>query len=259
METHKKYKLTDECITIDNKTLYRIEAIKDFGSVKKGDKGGFVESEKNLVHYGNCWIYNDAKVYDNACVYDDAIVRDYAQVYNAATIDVEAKIGGGANVYDNAAITGNAIIHSNAKVHGDAIVCNNAIVSSNAHVFNNAQIYDNAKILGNSLIYGKAKIGGSTVINDNVEVYKTAVIFENANIIGNAKITSISDYIIFKNWWSSGRYFTWTRSNNMWSVGCFYGTGEELITKAYEDSRLSGIEYERIVKYVESILKDNKQ
>ena len=45
----------------------------------------------------------------------------------------------------------------------------------------------------------------------------------------------------------------------MWSAGCFYGTGEELITKAYKDSELSGREYERVVKYVESILKDSKQ
>ena len=61
--------------------------------------------------------------------------------------------------------------------------------------------------------------------------------------------------MVFKNWWSSGRYFTWTRSNNMWSVGCFYGTGEELIKKAYQDSKKSGLEYERIVHYVEDVLK----
>jgi hypothetical protein len=43
----------------------------------------------------------------------------------------------------------------------------------------------------------------------------------------------------------------------MWSVGCFYGIGDELIKKAYADSEESGREYERIVKYVESILNDN--
>ena len=42
----------------------------------------------------------------------------------------------------------------------------------------------------------------------------------------------------------------------MWSVGCFYGTGEELIAKAYKDSELSGREYERVVNYVKSILED---
>lgn len=47
----------------------------------------------------------------------------------------------------------------------------------------------------------------------------------------------------------------------MWSVGCFYGTGEELIKKAYKDSEKSGREYERVVKYVEEIRKEygNKQ
>lgn len=42
----------------------------------------------------------------------------------------------------------------------------------------------------------------------------------------------------------------------MWKVGCFYGTGKELVEKAYKDSELSGREYERVVKYVESILAD---
>ena len=39
----KKYKLTDESIKFNNRTLYRIEALKDFGDVEKGDKGGFIE------------------------------------------------------------------------------------------------------------------------------------------------------------------------------------------------------------------------
>ena len=43
----------------------------------------------------------------------------------------------------------------------------------------------------------------------------------------------------------------------MWSVGCFYGSGEELIKKAYKDSEKSGREYERVVKYIEEIKKEN--
>ena len=80
----------------------------------------------------------------------------------------------------------------------------------------------------------------------------------NAKVCGNAEVCGDADYIVFKNWWSSGRYFTWTRSNNMWSVGCFYGSGEELIKKAYQDSEKSGREYERVVKFVQSILEDEK-
>ena len=42
----------------------------------------------------------------------------------------------------------------------------------------------------------------------------------------------------------------------MWKVGCFYSTGGELIKKAYADSEQSGREYERVVKYVQSILEE---
>lgn len=130
----KKYELTEETLAVDGHVLHRIKALLDFGNVKKGDIGGWIESEYNLLHDDDCWVY------------------------------------------------------------GDAVIKN------------------------------------------------------------------MSDYIVFKNWWSSGRYFTWTRSNDMWAVGCFLGTGEELIKKAYADSEEKGREYERIVKYVESIKSEiNKQ
>ena len=44
----KKYKLTDETIICGFATLHRIEALRSFGNVRKGDKGGFIESEDNL-------------------------------------------------------------------------------------------------------------------------------------------------------------------------------------------------------------------
>ena len=216
----KKYKLIDEYITIGDKKLYRIEALKDFADVKKGDEGGFVESEDNLSQDGNCWIYDDAKVYENAAVYGNTLVRGDAEIYGNARICNYASIEDNVKIYGNAAIYGHACIYDYAKIFDDAIV------------YNNVEVYDNVEIYGNTLV------GGYTTL------------------LKDAKISSNSDYIVFKNWWSSGRYFTWTRSNNMWSVGCFYGTGEELIAKAYKDSTLSGQEYERVVKYVESILKD---
>ena len=43
-----KYKLTETKKELDKLTLYQIEALKDFGNVKKGDKGGFIEKESNL-------------------------------------------------------------------------------------------------------------------------------------------------------------------------------------------------------------------
>jgi hypothetical protein len=65
----KKYELTSESIEHAGVTLYRIKALRDFGRVKKGDLGGYVEKEANLSHEGDCWVGGIAKVYNEACVF----------------------------------------------------------------------------------------------------------------------------------------------------------------------------------------------
>ena len=142
-------------------------------------------------------------------------------------------------IYDDAVVMGNAKVCDNARIRGNAIVRDNARVLVNARVFGNAIIQDNA------VVRGDARIFDNVIVRDNV------IIGGEVDICGDAIISSDRDYIVFKNWWSSGRYFTWTRSNNMWTVGCFYGTGEELIAKAYKDSEEKGREYEKIVRYAE--------
>ena len=175
----KKYKLTDETINLNGATLYRIEALKDFGEIKKGDKGGFIESEDNLSHEGNAWVYDNACVYDNARVYHNVSVSDYAQVY------------------------GNAI------VYGDAIIEDYCVVRG------------------------------------------------NACIGGNVTLKKREDYVTFYEWWSIYNLtITWTRPNNMWRVGTFYGTAEELVKQAYEDHEKFGRQYEHFMKSIEAIIKE---
>ena len=145
---NKKYELlTDDTIELFGRKLYRIRAKIDFGSVKKGQLGGYIGKAENLSHDGDAW------------------------------------------------------------VSGDAVVTDDAVVTGNAWV------------------------------------------------TGNAVVTSTKDYIVFKNTWSSCRWFTYTKSNKMWKVGCFYGTGAELIAKAYEDSELSGKCYEAYVNLVSDLEK----
>lgn len=231
----KKYELTTETLQFAGRTLHRIKAVKDFGSVKAGEFGGWIENEKNLSQDDNAWIYGEAMVFDNAKVFGNA------RVFGDAHISGNAKVFDSARVYYYARVYGDAIVHNNAIVYDNAIVSDNAMVSDYAEVCENAKVCENAEVYGLTRIFGNAKI------------------FGNATIKGNAKVYDAADYIVFKNFWSSGRYFTWTRSNNKWSVGCFYGTGEELINKAYNDSEKSGREYERVVRYVESILADERK
>lgn len=228
----KKYELTSETKVINGVELHRIKALESFGNIKKGELGGWIESEKNLSQDGDSWVSGNARVCGNAWAGENAIV------FGNAVVCDNAIVCGNAVVCDNATVGGYAKVGGDAKAGGDAWVggyawvCENAIVDRNAIVCGNAIVFENAVVVGN------------------------VTVGENAVVRGNAVVRESADYIVFKNWWSSGRYFTWTRSNNKWSVGCFYGSGEELIKKAYKDSEKSGREYERVVKYVESILKE---
>jgi len=66
----KKYELLmDDSIMHDNTTLYRIRALRDFGSVKKGDLGGYIEKEYNLSQYSTSWVYGKDCVYGNSRAY----------------------------------------------------------------------------------------------------------------------------------------------------------------------------------------------
>lgn len=154
--------------------------------------------------------------------------------------------------------------YGNAWVYGDSMVYDNAIVSDNAWVYCNAKVYDNANVCDNAIIRDHARVFGNALVSDYADIFHYAMICGYVEVCGNAEIRNAKvydnkDYIVFKNFWSSGRYFTWTRSNNKWSVGCFYGTGDELVKKAYADSEVSGREYERVVRYVESIFADKRK
>ena len=93
-----KFKLTTETRVWFGKTLYRIEALIDFGSVKSGERGGFVEAEKNLDQDGNAWVYGNARVYGDALVSGNALVFG------------NARVSGDAQVYGNARVSGNALV-----------------------------------------------------------------------------------------------------------------------------------------------------
>ena len=103
---------------------------------------------------------------------------------------------------------------------------------------------ENLSHLGNAWVSGNARVFGNALVSDD------AWVSDDARVSGNAEISELGDVIVFKNHWSSGRHFTYTKSNKMWKVGCFYGIGKELIAKAYKDSEVSGKHYESYVNLV---------
>ena len=89
----KKYELTEETFTVFGKTLYQIRAVRDFGSVKTGEFGGYIEKEENLSHFGDARVYGNAKVYGDARVSGNAWVYGNAEVFNTRHFFVQGPIG----------------------------------------------------------------------------------------------------------------------------------------------------------------------
>ena len=197
----KKFELTTDSIKRNRVTLYRIKALIDFGDVKAGDLGGYVEKEENLSQYGNAWVSDNACVSGDALVYGDAWLSDNAWVYGNAEVFGNALVRGGALVYGNACVSGDALVYINARVYDNAWVHGNAEVSGNALVCGDAWVSDNACVSGDALVYGDA------------------------------------DYIYLKGFGSHNRSTTMFRAkgvNICVSCGCFSGTLEEFESKVKE-------------------------
>ena len=77
----KKYKFTKETQVVDGHTLHRIVATRDFGGVKAGDLGGWIETEGNLSHNGKAWVFENALVFGDAWVCGNAWVCGDARVF----------------------------------------------------------------------------------------------------------------------------------------------------------------------------------
>ena len=156
--------------------FWKIMACKNFGNVKKGDFGGFIQSEENLSHEGNCWVSQNAGVASKAKVYEDALVGNNAKIY------------GQAQVYGRAMIFENAKVGDEAQVYGRAIISGNAAVVYEAHVTDSAICMNNAFISGNAKVCGYACVRDNAIIYDNVTISHKAIVSDDAEIHGNAKI-----------------------------------------------------------------------
>ena len=140
----KKFEFTGETKTISlffrTATLHRIRAVAEFGLVKIGDLGGWIEKEENLSHEGKAWVCGDAEVWGNAKVCGDAKVWGNAKVCGDAEVCGDAKVWGNAEVCGDAKVWGDAEVWGNAKVCGDAEVWGNAKVCGDAKVFSASHV-----------------------------------------------------------------------------------------------------------------------
>jgi hypothetical protein len=93
-ENESKYELLlDESIEVMGTKLFRIRAKCSFGSIETGEKGGYIEAEKNLSQENNAWVAGDAGVSGDAWVSGDARVSGDAWVSKPSDMLVVGPIG----------------------------------------------------------------------------------------------------------------------------------------------------------------------
>ena len=208
-----KFALTDESIVLDNKTkVYRIIALKDFADVRKGDLGGFVESESNLLMRGNCWIYDNAVVCGTSLVADNAAIRDNARVEGNAFVCGNTEVLGHSSVCDEALVSDNAIVRDSALVAGYATVgggatitdsarvvecgavSGQAIIADNASVYNRAHVGDQVTAIGNAKLGGNIRYEGKCTIGNRSNVKDKLQTLKNSNHINTYKPIGRNDY-----------------------------------------------------------------
>lgn len=115
-----------EIPSTDYVKVFRIIALREITlitgkRIKKGDKGGYIESYENLSQVGSCWVDDNAMVWGNARVRGYAIVRDYAKVKDNAEVGFCAEVRGHAIVTDYAEVRGRAIVKDYTIVRGHDI------------------------------------------------------------------------------------------------------------------------------------------
>ena len=152
-----KYELLPSDKTINYVSLHRIRALTNFGDVKEGDIGGYVQDRDNLDHNTNAWIYDDAVVMDASFITKDAKIKDTTFVYGTSKID--GKI----------------------TINGNATINNSTIFDTNSSVFHfcgySKSIVRNVKILSkNTLLRGQFNIQGGYEDNCNLSLQESEII-----------------------------------------------------------------------------------
>ena len=196
-----KYILLDnESKVMPDETLvYRIKAVRDFGTVRKGDKGGFVRDGENLSHHGNCWIADEAVAADFSLVQGNAVLSGNAKLFRFAWI------AGNVHVTDRVLMTDYTSAYGNAFLGGFARLCEGASVFENGHVKTakrrgwtmrglttvrgNARLIDKAFMQDCSLLAGNAILRKHARLRENARVDGHADIGEDSRISGDAWVT----------------------------------------------------------------------
>ena len=235
----KKYKLTEESKVLEREiTVYRIEALKDFTlingkEVKKGDKGGWLQSEANMSQEGNCWVYEECVMMGNSHRSGDSIGYGNSLQYG------NSRQYGNSMQYDNSRQGSYSRQYGNSRQYGDSWQYGNSMQYGNSRQYDNSWQYGNSRQFGNSRQYGNSQQYensqqyGNSQQHDDSQQYDNSMQFGISQQYNNSRqggniIHATSDDIVTLISPTSGRTITIGKDRTI-HTGCFSGTSWWLI------------------------------
>lgn len=256
-----KYELdiTGTTLAVEGRTQYRIVALRNFGNVKAGDVGGFIESESNLSHEGLCWVYDDAHVYEQAKLYGDARMTGraclfgVAEAYDNARIQDNARVGGAAEIREDARVKSNVYVAGSAVLGGTVRAAGSCRITGDAALNGNVAVQGHAEISGNVRLGGNVQIRGRSFIGGDVRLFGSEVIRVDGFIMNRNSCMTFSNVgsehgtlTVYKN---TDGGLTVTR-------GCYDGTADDFINTVKRQHKESPIthEYELMIEIARSRL-----
>lgn len=91
---YPKYKFTGNTKEVDGVVLKEIQLLRSVGFFSKGRWGGWIESEENLSHFGECWVNDCGSVSGKSRVVGNAVVA-------CGKVSGDSLISGYSKIYEN--------------------------------------------------------------------------------------------------------------------------------------------------------------
>ena len=238
---NRKYEMTNITMEFEERTLYRIRALKNFRNVKAGDLGGWVSGKHNLSQEGDCWIYDEAKCMDNARMYHNSAM------YNNAVMCDFSEMHGCSEMHNYSAMLDNSRMYNCSAMYDNSRMYNDSKMYNNSRMFDNSAMYNNAVMLDNSKMF------------ENSRMYRDSRLKNKENLYGKL-VTKVDRFIEINN--TGGRVVTGVLKDGkiLYNIGCQNEiTKEVFVDRIYNDD--GGIEkhpyrkeYLKIIDVIESYL-----
>lgn len=229
--------------TISHEGYTRLIALEDFVvsfkiqkeqhsfEVKKGDIGGILSKDSEII--GIVWIGYDAALVGECCIInsyilDNSVIKE-TTIINSTISDSKCWFStiDSSTIYRYSRIKDSGVNKTNA-CHCDFYDCD--VLESNAAMCSFNKVTLNRVNISEFTLISVALLGRGT-LNINKE-----------------------NTIVFKNFWSSGRYFLYHIPTKTWYVGCFKGNSEELLKKAIFDNEEKYEMYKKYVDFVQNMI-----